>query len=442
MTKTQAKPQAKTAAPRAAAPRAAAQANAPRLERSGVAKLTAALITKTTGQKIVKPDYSTNPHVGTGSTIVDNLIGGTLSADGKGAVCPGFPRRRISEVYGPESSGKTTFSLASIVNVQRQGGVAMFLDFEHALHFGYAKTIGVDFNEEKFLFYQPDTLEEGLKMIYLGLRTGVDLVVVDSVAAMVPAAEFKKTFDDNAKIGAVAKAMSENLPKLAIWATKPVEKIQHHPGTAIVFLNQTRAVISSGGGGHGDNENTSGGKALKFYAYLRLRLSRIRSDYIERVDPMTGKKRKIPYSNVTNVKVVKNKISATQGQNGEIFIRYGYGLDDNMSIIEAGVARKIIRKAGSSYEFGGESFRGKEVLRKMLLENPNLAADIRTKVQQAILIDAKPEEIEESEEDAILSDLRTDIGDDDVVESEDDAVPEEEAAAEPDAEEAPEVEDA
>jgi recombination protein RecA len=393
------------------------------LDRAGVLQLTSQLIDKVTGQKTVKPDYSTNPYVSTGSTIVDHLIGGQLAADGKGPICPGFPRRRITEVYGPESSGKTTFALASIVSLQRIGGVAMYLDFEHALHFGYAKTIGVDFDENKLLFYQPETLEDGLKMIYLGARTGVDLIVVDSVAAMVPAAEFKKAVDETAKIGGVAKAMSENLPKLGIWLAKPVENRPDHPGAAVVFLNQTRAVIQAGGGKFNKSsvpsENTAGGKALKFYAYLRLRLSRKRSDYIDHVDPMTGKKQRIPWSNVTSVQVVKNKISATQGQSGEIFIRYGYGLDDYMSIIEAGVARKIIGKSGSSYTFNGESFRGKEALRKMLIERPELTQDIRAQVQKAIFIDAKPviEKIEQSPEDAILSDMRRDIGDDDLVEA-------------------------
>jgi recombination protein RecA len=355
---------------------------------------------------------------------VDHLIGGQLAADGKGPICPGFPRRRICEVYGPESSGKTTFALASIVRIQKMGGCAMFLDFEHALHFGYAKTIGVDFDPEKLLFYQPDTLEEGLKMIYIAMRTGVDLVVVDSVAAMVPKSEMDKNLSDVAKIGAVAKAMAENLPKLVIWLTKPIEKMPEFEGTSVVFLNQTRANISSGGG-KGDNENTSGGKALKFFAYLRLRLQRIRSDYIERKDPHTGKKRRYPYSNVTVVKVVKNKVSGTQGHSGEIYIRYGYGLDDYMSLMEAAVTRRIIRRNGASYEYNEQKFQGKEAMRRALLENPDWTDAIQNAVRDAILVDAAPMEIEENEEDKILSDLRTDLGDDDVVDTEGEEVYEE-----------------
>jgi recombination protein RecA len=390
---------------------------APTLNRAGILAQTKALIKKGTGLEPLSADYSTHPHVPSGSTIVDHLIGGQLAADGKGPICPGFPRRRIIEVYGPESSGKTTFALASIVRIQKMGGVAMFLDFEHALHFGYAKTIGVDFSEDKLLFFQPDTLEEGLKAIFIAMRTGVDLVVVDSVAAMVPKAEMDKNLSDTAKVGAVAKAMAETLPKLVIWLTKPVDKLPGFEGTSVVFLNQTRALINTGGGGHGDNENTAGGKALKFYAYLRLRLQRIRSDYIERKDPLTGKKKRFPYSNVTAVKVVKNKVSGTQGYSGEIYIRYGYGLDDYMSLIEAAVARKILKRSGAYYEYEGERVQGKEAMRRFLLENPKHTAKLQDAVRDSILADAMPMDLEEEEGDKILSDLQAEL-DDDIVDTE------------------------
>jgi len=388
---------------------------------SEIAARAAAVILKTTGQKPLEPSYSTMPHVPSGSTLVNLLIGGSPAQDGHGCVCPGYPRKRITEIYGPESSGKTTMALAAIADCQRRGGLAMFLDFEHALHHGYAKTIGVDFAQDKLLYFQPDTMEEGLKMLYVAIATGVDLVVVDSVAAMVPKTELEKKIDDNAKLGALAKAMSEILPKMVIWLTKPVENHPECLGTAVIFLNQTRAAINTGGhgGGGGDNENTSGGKALKFYAYLRLRISRSRSDYIEKMDPFTGKKKRIPVGNLVQVKVVKNKADAKQGHGGEVFIRYGFGLDDYLSLIEAGVTRKIIGKSGASLEFNGEKFVGKEKFRAFLMGNPTATEAIKQKIYESIL-DSVPKAAVIDDEDSIMSDMKGALGDDDTFDAEED----------------------
>jgi recombination protein RecA len=391
---------------------------------SDTARRAAAVILKVTGQKTLKPSYSTMPHVPSGSTLINLLIGGSPAVDGNGCVCPGYPRKHITEIYGPESSGKTTTALAAIADCQRSGGVAMFLDFEHALHHGYAKTIGVDFSEDKFLYYQPDTMEEGLKMLYVGVKTGVDLIVIDSVAAMVPKTELDKKIDEVAKLGALAKAMSELMPKMVIWLTKPIEDAPEHPGTAVIFLNQIRAAINTGGyGGGGDNENTSGGKAIKFYAYLRLRISRIRSDFVEKNDPFTGKKKRIPIGNLVQVKVVKNKADGKQGHGGEVFIRYGYGLDDYLSLIEAGCTRRIIGKSGASLDYNGERFVGKEKFRAFLMSNDTAREDIKAKIYASIL-DSVPKVAVIDDEDAIMSDMRSDLGDDDVLDNETDAAEE------------------
>lgn len=387
---------------------------------SAVASQTVSIILKATGQKPLQPSYTQMPHAPSGSSVVDNLIGGSMATDGKGPVCPGYPRRRITEIYGIESSGKTTLALAAISHVQRAGGIAMFLDFEHALHHGYAKTIGVAFEPTKLLYYQPDTLEEGLKMIYVGIRTGIDLIVLDSVAAMVPKAELEKKLDDAARVGALAKALSEVLPKMVLWLSKPCQDRPGHSGTAVIFLNQTRALIQTGGGGKGkgDTENTAGGKALKFYAYVRLRLQRIRSDYIKRKDQFTGKERSTPVGNLVDVKVVKNKCDAKQGHAGEIFIRYGFGLDDYLSVIEAGITRKIIPKgSGAWLDFDGERFQGKEKLRKYLIDHNDKYLDLCKKVTKSML-DAAPQPIAEVEEDSILSELGKEIGDDEVIDGE------------------------
>lgn len=358
------------------------------------------------------PD-GTLPHVSTGSSSVDILIGGTLANDGKSILCPGFPRRRITEVYGPESSGKTTLALSSIAKLLKAGGSAIFLDFEHHISKKYAISIGVDWNSPAFKVLQPDTFEDGFKVIQIAIGAGVDLVVVDSVAAMIPSGEMDKGVDDVAKLGAVAKLMSEKLPKLGQFLDKfprrkdnPDKKDEDHPGTAIVLLNQTRAFIQTQGGGRGggDTENTSGGKSLKFYSTLRLRLSRIKSEIIKRKDKLSGREVNVPYGNLTAVKIVKSKLDGTQNSGTTLFIRYNYGVDDYFSIIEAGVANKLVQKSGARFVFNGETFHGKEKLRKYLIANPKAFEELKTKIL-AIVIEANkgidPEADLEAEDDVL-----------------------------------------
>jgi recombination protein RecA len=339
------------------------------------------------------PD-GTLPHVSTGSSTIDILIGGTLARDGKSALCPGFPRRRITEVYGPESSGKTSLCLGAIAKLQKTGGSALFIDFEHHISKKYAMDIGVDWDAPTFKVIQPRTFEEGVKMMMLAIGYGVDLVVVDSVAAMVPAAEMEKKSDDPMKLGAVAALMAKIMPRMGIWLDEfpqqNKKKIEGHPGTAIVLLNQTRALIStSGGGGHGDAENTPGGKALKFFASLRIRLSRIKSETIKRKDAMSGREITIPYGNLTHVKIVKSKMDGKQNHTGQVFIRYGYGVDDYFSIIEAGVANKLVKKEGAWFVLNGERYQGRDKLRKYLLANPKAFDDLKDKILALVIAGSK-----------------------------------------------------
>lgn len=387
-----------------------------------VAELTRAMLSKSVGLKPLDVAPSTMPHVPSGTIVVDNLIGGSRAQDGKGQVCPGYPRRKISEIYGPESSGKTTLALAAVAQVQRAGGTAMYLDFEHALHHGYAKQIGVKF-DKTFILVPPETMEEGFKAMYVGLLTGVDLIVVDSVAAMVPKAEFEKKIDDAAKVGAVAKKMAETLPKFALWLMKfPMEGSgeskktrKDHPGTAIILLNQERASINTGGGqSHGPETNTSGGKALKYFAYTRLRLNRISSETIERKDPITGKKKKFPYGNLTNVRMIKSKADAKQGHSANIFIRYGYGVDDAYSIIESGVATGIIERQGAYYSYNDQRIQSRDKFRLFLLSTPKLYEELKNKVIQAI-IEAAPTAVSDedlTDEDMIQQQVEAEFGDD------------------------------
>ena len=387
---------------------AAPSVNEKDAEREKIMEATRNFIEKATGQKPLGANTGTWPNIRSGALTVDNLIGGTPLADGSGLVCPGFPKGRIVEIYGPESSGKTTLALSAIVQAQKANEAVLFLDFENALHHGYAKACGVDFDPKRLMYFAPSTYEEGLRMLYVAIKQGVGLIAVDSVAAMVTEAELEKKLGDPAAIGALARVMSVNLPKMTQWL-KPNK-------SALILINQVRATISKGGHGPTD-DNTAGGKAVKFYASVRLKLTRIKSEIIERADPITMRKKKIPYGNVVQVKAVKNRMDGKQGHTGEIFIRYGYGVDEYLSMIEGAIPRKIVIQKGSSYDYAGETFKGRDRLRNYLMSNPAAFEAMRDKVSAALLAEA-PKLIEgDVEDDDIITDMRHDLGDDDIIDS-------------------------
>lgn len=384
------------------------------LPRAKVANVARALLKKFADLDTVKPSFSTMPHISSGSVVLNNLLGGSKAADGKGSVCPGFPRRRITEIYGPESCGKTTLALSAVVQCQKAGGLAVFVDFEHALHDGYARQIGVSYDEDKFLLVKPDNFEQGMKAVYLMTKIGVDLIVVDSVAAMVPKDEMEKNIDDPERVGSLAAPLTRNLKKMVIWlATLPDPKVhKNHPGTAILFINQTRAKIATGGYG-GDEEQTPGGKALKFFSSIRLKMVRIKTEVIKKKLP-NGKTSNIPYGNVTSVKLVKTKIDLKQGQEGVIFIRYGHGLDDVYSVIENGVRYKIIKLEGAYYQFGTHRVQGREGFRTYLLGNVPVLTDLQGKVAEAIASSGMDVSAQESlsEDDQLQAEIAAELGDD------------------------------
>ena len=270
----------------------------------------------------------------------------------------GLPRGRIIEIFGPESSGKTTLTLHAIANAQKAGGIAAFIDAEHAFDAEYAKKLGVDI--DALLVSQPDTGEQALEIMDMLVRSGaLDLIVVDSVAALVPRAEIEGEMGDS-HMGLQARLMSQALRKItgALSQSK----------TTAIFINQLRDKI---GVFFGSPETTTGGKALKFYASVRMDIRRIE----------TLKDGQEAVGNRTRVKVVKNKVAPPFKQ-AEFDILYGVGISREGSLLDLGVDLGIVKKSGAWFTYEGDQLgQGKENSRQFLLDNPDLANEIETKIR-------------------------------------------------------------
>jgi recombination protein RecA len=273
----------------------------------------------------------------------------------------GLPRGRVVEVYGPESSGKTTLTLHAVANAQKAGGIVAFIDAEHALDPDYAKKLGVD--TDALLVSQPDTGEQALEITDMLIRSGaVDLIVIDSVAALVPRAEIEGEMGDS-HVGLQARLMSQALRKItgALSQSK----------TTAIFINQLREKV---GVMFGSPETTTGGRALKFYASVRLDIRRIETlkDGTEAV------------GNRTRVKVVKNKVASPFKQ-AEFDIIYGQGISREGGLIDMGVEQGFVRKAGAWYTYEGDQLgQGKENARNFLRDNPDLADEIENKIKEKL----------------------------------------------------------
>ena len=291
----------------------------------------------------------------------------------------GLPRGRVVEIYGPESSGKTTLTLQVIAEMQKQGGTCAFIDAEHALDIQYAQKLGV--NLQELLISQPDTGEQALEIVDALVRSAsVDLVVVDSVAALTPKAEIEGEMGDSLP-GLQARLMSQALRKL----TGTIKKTN----TMVIFINQIRMKI---GVMFGSPETTTGGNALKFYASVRLDIRRIGS--IKKGEEVIG--------NETKVKVVKNKVSPPF-KTAEFDILYGEGISREGEIIDMGVEAKVLEKSGAWYAYEGEKIgQGKDNAREFLKENPELAVEIENKVRSSLGIPLLPGAADEVEAPAKL----------------------------------------
>jgi recombination protein RecA len=285
----------------------------------------------------------------------------------------GLPKGRVVEIYGPESSGKTTLTLQVIAEAQKQGGTAAFIDAEHALDPQYAGKLGV--NVDELLVSQPDTGEQALEITDMLVRSGaVDVVVIDSVAALTPKAEIEGDMGDT-HVGLQARLMSQALRKL----TANIKRTN----CMVVFINQIRMKI---GVMFGSPETTTGGNALKFYASVRLDIRRIGA--IKKGDEVVG--------NDTRVKVVKNKVAPPFKQ-VQFEILYGEGISREGELIELGVKQGLVDKAGAWYSYNGDRIgQGKENVRNFLKENPDIARDIETRIRAELL--PQPETKEETAE--------------------------------------------
>ncbi len=313
---------------------------------------------------------------------VETVSSGALALDialGVG----GFPRGRIIEVYGPESSGKTTVSLHAIAEAQRAGGQAAFIDAEHALDPVYAGKLGVNIDE--LLLAQPDTGEQGLEIAEALVRSGaVDIIVIDSVAALVPKAEIEGEMGDS-HVGLQARLMSQALRKLSGAISKSK--------TIAIFINQLREKV---GIMFGNPETTPGGRALKFYSTVRLDVRRVES--IKQGNDIVG--------NRTRIKVVKNKVAPPFKQ-ADVDIMYGEGISKEGSIIDIGVEMDIVNKSGAWFSYEGERLgQGRENAKQFLKDNPEVSKTIETKIREAVSLipqQGEPDVDDAEEEDLLLS---------------------------------------
>jgi len=303
--------------------------------------------------------------ISTGSVGLDSALG-----------IGGLPRGRVVEIYGPESSGKTTLTLQVIAECQKTGGTAAFIDAEHALDPSYAQKIGV--NTEKLWLAQPSSGEEALEITDMLVNSkAIDLIVIDSVAALTPKAEIKGEMGQS-HVGLQARLMSQALRKLAAGIQKS--------NTMVIFINQIRMKI---GIMFGSPETTTGGRALKFYASVRLDIRRIGA--IKKGDEIVG--------NQTRVKVVKNKV-APPFKLAEFEILYGHGISVEGEIIDLGVQNGLIQKSGSWYSYQGERIgQGKDNARNFLLENESISNELRDNVRKIMLPDSEDAEHDEESED-------------------------------------------
>ena len=338
------------------------------------------------------------PHLPTGSIIFDYAIGGKINRHGI-SPCPGLPRGRITQLYGQNSSGKTTAALTIAASVCAAGGTVVYIDWEHEVVPQYAATLGVPIaDESKFLLIQPDTLEEGMKIMLVMISEGVDLIVLDSVGAGVPDALVTRSIEDTgaqSRPGLVASIWSTFLPqvKAAIAAS----------GTTILAISQLRKTISSMSGG-GPDSAPQGGEAWKYYTTVRIMLRVFQKEKAKQFDNLTGKTEDKVVGSIVILKMEKCKVSESMNNEFKFYLRNGYGIDNTRSVAELAISYKIIQKGGSWYTWpsggprGDIKTQGMEPLLKILNEDPPLLALLFSQVTPKLMAAPSNTEIVDEEE--------------------------------------------
>lgn len=343
-------------------------------------------------QKVTAIDF-----IPTGSWVIDSLIGDGTLTDKPG----GLPRGHIVEIFGDESSGKTTLALSAIRQVQQMGGFAALFDFEQTFHPVYAQALGVNMDRDKLLVMTPLHFQHGARLI-VDVITQMKplLVIVDSVSAMTPQQVIDGSVEDGARVGLQAALMSAFL--------QYISKYLKDNNTCLLFLNQLRSVIKKSKYDPGPDEETSGGRSIRYYSSVRLRLRKGAVEKIDTTSKITGKAGKEPVNVTVNVTVIKNKIDKPW-RAAPVYIRFGEGIDNVLSIVELAINTKVIAKEGSSYTFthkdGVLKCVGKEKLRKILEENEKLFDQLRAnlilKEDDAAKVEYKNQEAEDAMDDIL-----------------------------------------
>lgn len=352
-------------------------------------------------KKIIKEDKDTIvdlsrkesvDFIPTGSWVLNQIIG-----DGTMTGTPGgFPRGHMVEIFGDESSGKTTVGLSAIQQAQEMGGLGILMDFEQTFHQLYAEKLGVDLSKDKFIVTQPIHFQQGARQLENMLLMKPPIIVVDSVSAMLPKQILESDIDEATAVGLQARLMSQLLQR--------VSKLLQDSTTCLVFLNQLRSVIKKSKYDGGPDEESSGGRALKYYSSVRVRLKKSKVEHIQTISRVTGKKEKEPINVTIKASVVKNKIDKPH-YSGPIYIRFGEGFDNILSIVELAVNLGVIKKTGAYFSFESVKEQGKEAFRRALNENPKvfeklqsslvIKEDEQTKEEYKNISDDLPDEVED-----------------------------------------------
>lgn len=364
-----------------------------------------------------------HPHISTGSLVLDYLIGGKPNSKGI-APCPGVPKGKLTNVYGAESSGKTTFCLTVAAQVCAAGGTVMFIDWEHALDLNYAESLGVPVADgSRFSLAQPATLDEGLRILQLCAQAGVDLVILDSVSAGVPAATVNKSLSEvgqQARVGLVAAMWAQTLPTIVGLAKKS--------GCTILGISQLRQKIATGpGAGRGETTTVSGGNAWKFYSSLRIRFTKIQSEKSKVYSAVLHKVEEQVTTNIILAKIEKCKVAPSAHNVANFFIRFGAGIDDVRSAVDIASRHGIVRKKGAWFEWdrpqGQIRGNGMTQFMSFLASTPGAEEEIRElahiKLGDAVVKDERGDTDDDENELDVSGLLDVSFGDEDEASVED-----------------------